>query len=190
MGQAPNAQGSCATQPAWAAQAITLDPYALPQHVGFEDQNHAVEVTVDRGGAVMKRALSCGIDVKLALPSRSFEGVAARAIETADGDRFTLELHHRDPALCVPLMSSEDADFAVETWRSWARSLRMAMIVVEADGSVTKVEPQGATQMFTPQPRRLRHTAVKRRPRFLRRRKTGRVGPAQRVQMREIIARN
>ena len=174
---------------AHAADDLRLDPYAGTQAFRFEDRGEAVEVCLSTRGAVMKRRLSCGIDVKVALPARGFQGVAARAVERADGTfAMTLTLHHADPALCVPLLSTDDAEAAAADWRSWARNLRLPMLLHGVKG-IEVVEDATALTAAAPLPRRRRRTTLKHRPNFMRRRQAGRDGRMERLAAREIIAR-
>ena len=177
-----------------AAQAqanddMRLDPYAGRQAFRFHDGAEAVEVSLTTQGAVMKRRLPCGIDVKVSLPAQGFQGVAARAVERTDGTfAMTLTLHHSDPALCVPLLATSDAEAAAADWRSWARNLRLPMLLDGAEG-MEVVEDAGALADATPLPRRRRRTTLKHRPNFMRRRQVGRVNRTERLATREIIAR-
>lgn len=171
-----------------------LDPYAGTQSFEYAENERPVAVRLSREGAVMKRRLTCGLDVSLALPTHGFEGVAARAVENADGTcTVTLVLRHADPQLSVPLMASRDAEAAAADWRSWARTLRLPMLLDGVDGLVT-VEDEGvsgdALRRSMPRPRRRSRTTLKHRPNFNRRRKAGRIGPVARIEAREIIARN
>ena len=177
------------TRPVWGREALRLDPYAGAQALAFRDADHEVEVALSPRGAVMKRRLSCGVDLKLALPAQGFEGVAARAFENEDGTcTITLTLRHADPALSVPLMATDDPQEAAADWRSWARNLRLPMLLDGVNG-LTRVEDGAALVEATPLPRRRRRTTLKHRPNFMRRRAMGRVGTVQRVSAREIIAR-
>ena len=82
-----------------------------------------------------------GLPLSIALPKRAFKGVAARAIDHGDGEvTVTLELHHEDPELCVPLLVAHDlADIAAD-WRSWSEAFRIPMLMVEADGIARPLE--------------------------------------------------
>ncbi len=180
-----------AERPNWAGQGLRLDPYRLPMRISF-DREDGLTYTIDRQGAVMKRKLSCGLPVAFALPAAAFRGVAARAFAEADGKlTVTLELNHHDPALCVPLLVSDNLDDIAADWHCWSRLLRLPMLVAEGDEQMRPVREQlGAILVETPQDRRKRFTSPKHRPWFLRRRKTGIVGPIVRLTGEEIIARS
>lgn len=185
-----------ATRPLWGHDDLRLDPYAGAQALRFEDRGAPVEVALSPRGAVMRRRLSCGIDVNVSLPAQGFAGVAAQAFENADGTcTVTLVLHHADPALCVPLLATDDPEAAAADWRSWARNLRLPMLLASVDGMQVVEDGTdapldgGALITAIPLPRRRRRTTAKHRPNFMRRRQMGRSGRAVRIEAREIIAR-
>lgn len=185
-----------ASRPEWASQTMRLDPYTLPHCVSFNREAKdtrtpsAVDVTLDFKGATMRRMLGCGVPLSLALPSRSFQGVAARAFENEDGTTtVTLELMHADPELSIPLCVSDAVEDTAADWHSWSRALNLPMLMVDEQGKTEAVKNAGLSSEQHSQPRRVRHTVVKRRPNFLRRRKMGTVGPMRTLYAREIIAR-
>ena len=102
----------------------------------------------------------------------------------------TLELHHTDPALCVPLLVAHDLDDIAADWRAWAELYGLPMMMVEADGVARPLED--GTPLSTggaPSRRRRHHQIADRRPRFLVRRSTGKMGFRMKIEGREIIAR-
>jgi uncharacterized protein DUF6101 len=177
-------------KPEWAGYELRLDPAHFPQRVSYagrEDLSE-VSVTLDARGAVMKKTLEKSrLPLSIALPARAFAGVAARAIDHGDGTvTVTLELHHSDPGLTVPLLVAHDlADIAAD-WRMWSEVYGIPMLMVEADGVARPLEP-AATAVPTP---RRRGRIQTRRPRFLVRRKTGAMGVRMKLEGREIIARS
>lgn len=185
------AAGSGGSRQNGAAAPMRLDPYRLPHSVVLEDHSGAT-YTIDRQGAVMKRKLSsCGLAVSMALPSRAFKGVAARAVEHEDGSyTVSLELHHHDADLCVPLLVSNDlADIAAD-WHAWSRLMRLPMLIVGADAIARPVREQlGQIMVEQPLERRKRYATRKHRPWFLRRRKPGAIGPVEKISGEELIAR-
>ena len=175
---------------AWAKNQLRLDPYRLPHRISLERNNTAW--TIDRQGAVLKCSLACGLPISMALPSKSFKGVAARAIEQADGSLLvTLELHHHDPELCVPLLVAADLDDVAADWHSWSRLMQLPMLIVGDEGNATPLATRLGQIMVDPAlERRKRFGSLKHRPWFLRRRKPGIVGPVVRISGEELIARN
>jgi len=187
--------GNSVVKPQWAQAQMRLDPYQMPQRVAFDRASinpraASVAVTLDSKGAVMKRELECGLPLSLALPTRSFEGVAARAFENSDGSTtVTLELFHRDNELSVPLCVSDEVEETACDWHSWARALNLPMLMIDEAGNANVVKDAGLVAAPTPTARRRRVTSIKYRPNFLRRRKTGIVGEVVKLNAREIIAR-
>ena len=154
--------------PHWSNVAMRLDPYKLPHRVG-SSQADGFSYTVDRQGAVMKRKLSCGLAVSMALPVGCFKGIAARAVEKPGGGiTVTLELHHHDPDLCVPLLVADDLDDVAADWHAWSRLMHLPMLLVESDNVARAITRKlGAIMVESPVERRKRYLTLKRRPGFL-----------------------
>nr|WP_272214274.1 DUF6101 family protein [Marinicella sp. W31]MDC2879012.1 DUF6101 family protein [Marinicella sp. W31] len=77
----------------------------------------------------------------MALPGRAFKGIAARAVAHVDGGiTVTLELHHADPELCIPLLVAHDLSEIVADWQNWALLYDIPMMMVEADGVARPVD--------------------------------------------------
>jgi len=191
-----NTQPTMAGQkPVWADAEMRLDPFLLPQKVSYarrDAEKENISFTVDIEGAVMKRKLNCGLPLSMALPARAFRGVAARAFEGEDGNTtVTLELLHKDETISVPLLVSDNLDDVAADWHSWSRTLRLPMLMIDVDGTVSTVQNTlGLLRAEEPKPRRRRHNTVKRRPRFLMRRKPGIISEVAVLSADEIIARN
>mgnify|MGYP001232334497 FL=1 len=181
------------TQPAWGINILRLDPGLFPQQVSYcpENSQETVTVTLDERGAVMRRILpSSGLPLTIALPSRVFAGVAARAIDHGNGEvTVTLELHHKDPGLCIPLLVAHDLYDIAADWRAWAEAYRIPMLMVEADGVARQLDEHLLVGSRPPKPRRRHSYFADRRPRFLVRRKTGSLGLSMKIQGREIFGR-
>ena len=181
-------------KPEWAGFELRLDPGNFPQRASYSvgDEQEDVSVTLDGRGAVVKKILSkSGLPLSIALPARAFKGVAARAIDHGDGTvTVTLELHHADTALCVPLLVAHNLDDIAADWRSWAELYDLPMMMVEADGVARPLDNSAAEHSASTPTRRRRHSQIAdRRPRFLVRRSTGKLGIRMRIEGREIIAR-
>ncbi|MET3615182.1 hypothetical protein ABID16_003525 [Rhizobium aquaticum] len=181
--------------PVWAEATFRLDPKHLPQQVSYSGQSNAgdVSITLDERGAVLKKLLpTSGLPISFALPARTFRGVAARAIDHGDGRvTVTLELHHDDPDLSIPLLVAHDLCDIAADWRSWADAYNIPMLMVEADGVARPLE-EHLTNIANKNsaPRRRHSYFAERRPRFLVRRSIGQLGVTMKIEGREIIARN
>lgn len=178
-------------KPDWAGFELRLDPGNFPQRVSYagRDDTSEITVTLDGRGAVMKKRLDkSGLPLSIALPARAFKGVAARAIDHGDETvTVTLELHHPDPSLCIPLLVAHDLMDIAADWRTWAEVYGIPMLMVEADGIARPLEV--GTNMAPPTRRRGK-AAAHSRPRFLMRRKAGSMGVRMKSKGREIIARS
>lgn len=183
-----------ALKPVWADRTMRLDPFRLPQAMSFSghDEYGEAAFTLDRRGATVRRVLKgSGLPATVALPAWAFSGVAARAIEDDVGNvTVTLELHHADPMLCVPLLVAEDLDDVAADWRAWAEAYRLPMLLIEADGVARTLEESlsAATRAAMPIDRRKGRPTHARRPRFLARRKIGQLGVRLVIDGDEIIA--
>lgn len=187
--ESPAATGASGSRP--DRTGMRLDPFRLQQGISFQDPSGNC-LTLDRQGAVMKRRLATsGLDLSIALPTRCFKGVAARAIEHEDGSyTVSLELLHHDPELCVTLLVADDLDDIAADWHAWSRMMRLPMLIVgEADEAWPIQRQLGAIMVETPHQRRKRHATLKHRPWFLRRRKPGAIGPVVKISGEELIAR-
>ena len=180
-------------KPVWAEAAFRIDPARFPQQVEYalNSENGNVSVTLDERGAVLRRILpQSGLPISFALPARAFKGVAARAIDHGDGTMtVTLELHHEDPDLSIPLLVAHDLCDIAADWRSWAEAYRIPMLMVEADGVARPLDDNLAVGSRPAKPRRRHSYFADRRPRFLVRRTTGKLGVQMKIDGREIIAR-
>lgn len=182
------------SKPEWANAPIRLDPTQTDRKQVLEmmDGGELVSYRVDRRGAVVRRKLEqSGIPVAVALSPRAFRGVAARAMEDGEGHvTVTLELHHENPKLSVPLLVASDLYDVAADWRCWAELFGLPMLMVEADGSVTALE-ESFGKLRAGQGTARRGTQHRgRRPRFLARRKPGGLGMRMIVEGEEIIARS
>lgn len=188
------AAACAANEKQWAEKQsgfFRLDPYAIPDRIAFSHKD--IHYTLDRTGVSVKMTMpQSGLPLSFALPARSFKGVAARCAEHEDGSRtVTLELHHHDPALCIPVLVAGDFDDIAADWHSWSRLMKLPMLIIGSDGMAQPVRNElGTVMVEDPIARRKRITAIKHRPWFLRRRKMAPVGEITRLSAAEIIARN
>ena len=186
------AQGA---HPVWAGQEFRLDATRLPQQLsyGWRENGEAFAISVDRRGAVLKRAVETNdVAFNIALPNQAFKGVAARAMETGpESSLITLELLHEDEALCVPLRVGHELADIAKDWQLWSELLSLPMMIVDSDGVARSLEESAqAVIMNEPHDRRHHTMFTERRPRFLARRRLGNLGVRLTVDGTEIIARH
>jgi len=184
--------------PAGSSRDERLDPFALPLRFEVSDTTadarvRSVELTRER---VVVRRLVRGMLMAVNLPVKSYLGVALRVEPPASpaAGAVSLVLEHRDGALSLPLYRAPDGTDIVAEWQSWARVLRLPLLVAEPDGALREPFARiGALRVGAPSIRRRRRSAVKtRRPSILLRRRGGGSidGASVHRGEREIIARN
>jgi hypothetical protein len=174
-----------------------LDPTALPLHyiATFAEGGRSRQATIylDRRQAIIKRRSSIGAPLTVCLPVSGFDGVAVRLSPIGDaGDiEVVVELRHRDPALSLPLLVADDPGEVADDWQAWGQILNLPLLIVDRDNRVIAAESRaGALGRVPPHQRRRHSFFADRRPRFLARRKRGRLGRLDRLSAREIIARD
>jgi hypothetical protein len=147
-----------------------------------------VEVSAER--VTIRRRLK-GIDMRLSLAVSSYRGVALCLRPAQDGRlAYQVRLIHRDSDLSVLLDEAADDTDIIADWRLWARVLGRPALVEREIGQfeLVSADPEAVERSgaLTRRPR-----PVKRRPRFLARRKAGRwpIQPTVHACEREIVAR-
>jgi hypothetical protein len=173
-----------------SAEFFRLDPYKMAERLRYAKGD--MQFTIDRTGVSVKMKLpKSGLPLAFGIARSAFKGIAARAVENADGSQtVSLELHHTDPDLCVKVLVADNLDDIAADWHSWSRLMKLPMLIVDADGMSKPVRDElGMVMLETPTARRKRITGYKPRPWFLKRRKMGVVGNITRLTANEIIAR-
>ncbi|MFD1704398.1 DUF6101 family protein [Methylopila henanensis] len=182
---------------AGTGSAGRLDPFALP--IRFAAPDAAADggerrVTLDAERVVVDRKVR-SMSMRIAVPLNAFSGVAVRVApgEKPECDRVEVVLAHRDRALDVPLHESTPDGDGLAEWKSWGRALKLPLLVEELDGRrSTPSAMLGLVEVRRPRPRRRHSLLAGRRPRFLAKRRTGKLSGEAKVNRgeREIIARN
>jgi hypothetical protein len=177
---------------AGSSRGFRLDPATLPVRykTNCDDDGGRREATIYLDGhrAIVKTRSAIGAPLTVCLPISAFDGIAVRMKPAGDAGQIevVVELRHRDPALCLPLGVADDPADIADAWQMWGERLDLPLLLVDVDGRTMTVD---SPETPTARPRRRRPFLADRRPRFLVRRKTGRVGPVERLAAREIIAR-
>lgn len=180
--------------PTWAGDELRLDPGRFPQQVSYASRldGNGVEFTLSERGAVVRKVLpQSGLPLSIALPVKAFSGVAARAMDHGDGSMtVTLELHHQDSELCVPLLVAHNLNDIAADWHAWSKVYQLPMLMVDADGTARPLEERlGDLRTKSIKPRKRASSTAKRRPRFVMRRRMGSLGIRMVIRGVEIIAR-
>lgn len=193
MGRQSKASGTVAA----SGRNVRLDPRHLP--VRFAAPDAAADggerrITLERERVVMSRRVG-RVAMRIAVPLVSYQGVIVRLVPgvTEDEDRVAIILAHPDRALDVPLFETGDDEDVVAQWQLWGNTLGLPLLIEARDGSMTAADVrEGGLTAERAKPRRRHSLLSGRRPRFLVRRKVGRVAeqPVVLHEWREIIARD
>ena len=103
---------------------MRLDPYHLPHTVTFATSNMwKFSYKIDRNGAVMKRVLGWRLAGFYGATAKSVQGRGSThdCSDENGSTIFTLELHHHDPDLCLPVLVADNLDDIAADWHSWSR---------------------------------------------------------------------
>jgi hypothetical protein len=173
--------------PAGSSRSYRLDPQFSRARTSATAAGTCFTLDVER--AAVAFAID-GSSPRL-VPFAAYRGVAVRMAEgrEAGNVRVFLDLLHSDPSLTVPLAMADDPEGVVADWQEWGRVLRLPLLVVAADGTITApLATLGSLIVFPPKVRRRPAHFRARRPRFLTRRRIGDASRMTRVTGREIIA--
>lgn len=173
------------------ARSATQDPFFSAVAADARADRGRREIAISTDRVTIRRRLK-GIGMQLCLAVSTYRGVALCLRPGPDGKLvYQIRLVHRDSDLSVLLDEAADDTDIVADWRLWARVLGRPALAERAigefeaiSGDPEAVERSGAIAR--------RKRPVKRRPRFLARRKMGtpHEHPAVHADEREIIARN
>ena len=135
-----------------------------------EGGRRRIEVSAER--IVISRRVE-GVEMRLALAPQQYRGVGLCVlIAEATDFLYLVRLIHADPELSVTLADSADEDAARALWRRWAAALGLSRLVERAEG---QFEVDRAPPGNQPLERRRGRATLRRRNRFLARRKMGRL---------------
>jgi hypothetical protein len=133
-----------------------------------EGMRRCIEVTPER--VVIARRVD-GVDMRVALAPAQFKGVLLSVlISEATDFLYQVRLVHADAELNVTLGDCGDEADARALWRRWAATLALPRLVERADG---EYEIDRSSPSASPFERRRGRATLRRRNRFLARRKMG-----------------
>ncbi|MGO8799612.1 MAG: DUF6101 family protein [Roseiarcus sp.] len=123
-----------------------------------------------------------GVFMHIVMTPSAYRGVVLRLSGLRDdGFHYEIQLAHRDPDLCVTLHEATDDTEIQAEWRLWAKFLGLPTLVEREEGRAEPEAPRlGGIAIAPARARRRGKTMTCRRPRFLMRRKTGRLDCARR----------
>ena len=172
-----------------------LDPLRLPVSFTAADpaaDNGRREIAISRDGVELQRSVS-GVQMRVQLPFEEFFGLAVRVLAPRGSEPLIfLSLEHRDDALSVLLLASEDSDETAAIARKWSRTTGRPILVAGSDGGLhspaaARKDAEGI------HPRRRRRSALRNRrtaSRSRSQRTNCEIDKSVHAGEREIIARN
>ena len=178
----------------WVASPLDVDPRMLPAQVALPVRGRPGRPARDRDTVL----ISCDC---IALERNGqietheiedFSGVSVRMEGSELGSyAVSINLHHEDPDLCIPLHVAYDMDEAGARWQSWARTLGLPLLLPSEDGGWREPFARlGKVTVKTPWAREARLALANRRSAFSSRRAMGERGAQPLRGGREIIARH
>ena len=138
-----------------------------------DGRKRKVEVSLQR--VVIARSVG-GVEMRVTLEPRQYRGVLFTVL-IAEGTDFLYQVRllHADAEMNVTLADCDGEAAARTLWRRWAHVLALPRLVERAEG---EIEVDRSPLDPTPGERRRGRTTLRRRNRFLARRKTGGPLPA------------
>ncbi len=133
----------------------------------------ARRISVTRSDVLISRRLD-GVAMVITVPISAYRGVALDVLAAEDGlPRYVLSLTHRDSDLDILLAETKDGGAVAADWKHWAAWLGLPRLAGE-DGELRSLDGAlGGVDAGAPIGRRRDVNVLKRRPRFLTRRKGG-----------------
>lgn len=185
----------------WTVRPLDIDPFQLPARFALPVQSITGlraaardHIRIDANSVAVERAAGEG---PMSVERHSFDAFSGIAIRMdgasgTDADfAISVNLHHDDPDLCIPLHVAFDMDDAGARWQSWARALNLPLLLPAADGGWREpAEAPGKLTLKRAIPRAPRRALAKRRSRMSAVREAGQSGPTATLSGAEIIARN
>jgi hypothetical protein len=180
---------------------MDVDPFRLPAQFSLPVHSAAGRllrlrdrIRIEPAAVSIDREVMGVRTAKKLVALSEFSGVAIRAALVGENeDRFAISvnLHHEDPALCVPLHMAFDTDEANARWQSWARALRLPLLMPAPEGGWREpVQRLGKITVNPPCRRDPRRMLAARRSAMSSIRDTGVAREAPVVSGVEIVARN
>lgn len=185
----------------WLVRPLDIDPFRLPVRFTLDVSGASGRparardhITISNTTVSVKREFH-GTPVAFeSLALDEFSGVTVRLEargDVASGVVVSVNLHHHDPRLCIPLHVSFDMNDVGARCQSWARALRLPLLLPALDGSWREAKPRlGRLAVGLPYSRDTRLALCTRRSQMASLREVGVLQVPQRIHGAEIIARN
>lgn len=131
-----------------------------------------------------------GVHMHLKLPLQEFLGIAVRVLIASDDMQIHVQLEHRDEALSIPLMVSNDSAASAIAARRWSRALGLPVLIAGEGGRLCN--PAAMRNRTKEAPRRRKRSTLRQRRTTMRIRHAAaqtQCASASHAGEREIIAR-
>jgi hypothetical protein len=131
------------------------------------------QVSVSRKGVSIARRLK-GVSMLIRVPVSAYRGVTLDIKSSENGAAaYRLALAHSDPELDVLLVETQDCVAAAAEWKYWSSFLDLPRLAVKSSEFAPLDAMIGGLRAKESLARRGASAVVRRRPRFLARRKSG-----------------
>ncbi|MEC9367162.1 MAG: DUF6101 family protein [Pseudomonadota bacterium] len=185
----------------WLARPLDIDPYQLPARFDLPVQSAPDRarrpldrIEINPQSVAVERESAAGAAIRHQLPLAAFAGVAIRMEPMGEGSEnfaVSINLHHDDPDLCIPLHVAYDLNDANARWQSWGRTLGLPLLLPALDGGWHEpLDRLGKVKVSRPCTRPPRKVLAPRRSCLSSVREVGDLRATVRVGGAEIIARN
>lgn len=172
---------------------VKFDPARLFLHFNTPEAANLADRAPEEANRLEAARRLGAVAEKIVLPLDDYRGVAIRIVPgaTEDEDRVAVVLSHSSAAQELVLYEADDDENVIAEWRLWASALGLPLLMEGLDGRTIAADDRlGDVEVSRPRPRRRHALLAGRRPRFLTRRRTGKLPlvPFVHRDEREIIA--
>jgi hypothetical protein len=146
-------------------------------------------VYLGEGRVVIDRQVE-GVSMRVGLPCSAYRGVVLQLSGAPDHPRFIIRLDHADAELSVIVAETGDDAEIVAVWRSYAAQTGLPRFLEREPGILEPVETRLGEVAIGSAPivRRRGAVALRRRPRFLTRRRMGERRLMTRVTCEQVLS--
>lgn len=185
----------------WPVRPMDIDPFRLPAKFNLPVKTVAGQllraqdrILIEPAAIAIEREVLGARATRKKVALREFSGVAIRAElvgENEDKFAVSVNLHHEDPELCIPLHMAFDTDEVNARWQSWAKALGLPLLMPAVDGGWREpVERLGKVAVAPAHARNPRKALAGRRSWMSAIREKSVPGPKTIISGAEIIARS
>ena len=121
----------------WVANPLDIDPCQLPAKFALPLRGRPGNPSRDRD-TVLVSCDCVALERDGRIETHEISDFTGVAVHIDGGDDFwavSINLHHDDPDLCIPLHVAYDMDEVGARWQSWARTLGLPLLLPDEDGT-------------------------------------------------------